>query len=64
MADPPLTACPACGAADVEKVFSVPSILVRDVAVRTRSSGNPGLSIDAVPPDFRHPRLRAREVVV
>lgn len=56
MSDPPLHSCVKCGGDHVTKRLSVPTIIVRRSAP-TVAEGTGGITIDAVPDDFRHPRL-------
>jgi len=59
MHDPPLAKCPECGSEKLEKLISAAAIIVRESTVRSSQSFSEsgGLSVDAVPDDFRHPKL-------
>jgi putative FmdB family regulatory protein len=61
MNDPPLAKCPDCGAGNLEKLFSAAAIIVREITPQPsrRSQEQGSLAFDAVPDDFRHPRLGA-----
>jgi putative FmdB family regulatory protein len=59
LGDAPLRVCPVCRSKELKKLVSVPSIIISER--RNRPAAPPvrpgGISLDAVPDEFRHPRL-------
>ncbi len=59
MSDAPVSKCPGCGYGRMEKLVSAAAVIVKEGSLSSlkTSPRSSGLTLDAVPDDFRHPTL-------
>lgn len=64
LSDALLRNCPVCDSQEIKRCISLPAVITKSKSLTIGVRGEPGVSVGSVPPDFRHPNFRARQVVV